>query len=107
MAVIVLSDRGLPSVKIFSRNLSKSGIGFICRRPFNKEERIAVSFEMPGQPAKLVLARTTFSRYVRGGVYEMGAEFIECVTDSNAEDRIPTHWLNAALQARLILAAKG
>jgi hypothetical protein len=105
MAVIVLAATGLPSIKIFSRNLSKSGIGFISRRPFNKEERVAVSFELPGQPAKLVLARTTFSRYVRGGVYEMGAEFIECITDTKGADRIPAHWLPSAAHPKPSMAA--
>jgi hypothetical protein len=105
MVVTVLSATGLPSVKIFSRNLSKSGIGFISKRPFNKGENVAVSFEMPNQPAKLVLARTTFSRYVRAGVYEMGAEFLECIADTKGVDRIPPHWLPSATHPKPSMAA--
>jgi hypothetical protein len=104
MDAIILSAPGLPWVKIFSRNLSTSGIGFIARRPFNRGERVAISFELPAQAPKLVLSRTTFSRYVGGGVHEMGAEFVECITDTKGPDRIPEHWVYEAPSAKAVHA---
>ena len=62
LRVLVLSDSEPAPLEAFSRNLSPSGIGFVSRRPFQREERIAVSLNVPGHPPKLVPLGVTFSR---------------------------------------------
>lgn len=95
MSLILLGSTGLPSLTVYSRNVSRSGIAFISRRPFAVGERVAITFGLPGQPHKLVLMVTTFSRYVRSGVHEVGGHFLEAVPDTKGRDRIPEHWLPA------------
>lgn len=96
MMAIVFHTTGPQEVKIFTRNISTSGVGFISRRPFKPEERVVIPFEVPGQTGKLVLAKLTFARYIPGGVYDAGAEFIECIPDPGGPDRIPEHWISGA-----------
>ena len=48
------------TMRIFTRNVSRSGVGFISRRPFKPQERIAIAFDVANQESKLVLARITF-----------------------------------------------
>jgi len=103
MTIILLSGINPSPVAVFSRNISASGMGFVCRRMFRPEERIAIPLRVPKLPAKLVLARTTFGRYIGSGFYEMGAEFLECVSDLHGENgtsRIPNHWLLGAGQVK-------
>ncbi|HEY4329067.1 MAG TPA: hypothetical protein VGN88_04970, partial [Phycisphaerae bacterium] len=81
LTVILLESSGGSSqntVEVVSRNISSSGIGFVCRRMFRPEERIAIILQIPEMPSKLILARITFGRYINGALYETGAEFLEC-----------------------------
>lgn len=100
MTVILLSATAPSPIGVFSRNISQSGLGFVSRRLFSREERIAISLHIPKLPSKLIFARVTFGRYVSAGLYEMGAEFLESVSDPKGEAHIPSHWLTAASQAR-------
>ena len=103
MTIILLSGINPAPVTVFSRNISSSGMGFVCRRMFRAEERIAIPLRVTKLPAKLVLARTTFGRYIGAGFYEMGTEFLECVSDARGESgisRIPNHWLLGAGHAK-------
>ena len=103
MTIILLSGISPTPVTVYSRNISASGMGFVGRRMFRPEERVAIPLRVPTLPAKLVLARTTFGRYIGGGFYEMGAEFLECVNDARGESgttRIPNHWLLGAGHAK-------
>ena len=103
MTAMLLASGGVTPIEIFSRNISCSGIGFVARRLFAAEERIALLLRFPKLPSKLLLARVTFGRYVRSGLYEMGAEFLECVNspaDAQIEAAIPHHWIMSAHQAR-------
>lgn len=81
------------SMRVYTRNLSRSGVAFVSRKLFKRGERVALSFKLQGQPAKLVLAEVTFCRYVRNALYEAGAQFVESIADSGCEDRIPGHWM--------------
>lgn len=90
------------SIRVFTRNISTSGLAFVCRRPFKSGERVAFSFHVPGQTPKLVLAKVSFVRYIRSGIYEMGAEFLESINDANDMHRIPHHW-HAAAKSREIV----
>ena len=99
MTIILLTGINPTPVTVFSRNISASGMGFVCRRMFRPEERVAIPLRVPKVPAKLVLARTTFGRYIGAGFYEMGVEFLECVADARGDSgvsRIPNHWLLGA-----------
>jgi hypothetical protein len=87
----VLSPGGNLGIQIFTRNISTSGIGFVSRRFCKVGENIALSFILPDRSPKLVLAHITFSRYVRAGLYEAGAEFAECISGEGERD-IPPHW---------------
>ncbi len=100
MTAILLASAGLPSIVLFSRNLSRSGIGFISRRPFSPGDQIGLSIHLPNQPHKLLLTKITFARYVRAGVYEIGATFIECIADFPGKNRIPHHWIPAVPRGR-------
>jgi hypothetical protein len=96
LTALVLVTVGQPSIHIFSRNISTCGIGFVSRRPFKIGEPIAISIRLGEQPSKLVLTKTTFCRYLRSGLYEMGGEFVESILDSTGKDRIPSRWLPSA-----------
>lgn len=96
MSAILLSEMSTTEVKIYSRNLSTSGIGFVSRRPFKTAERVAIPFEVNGNPGKLVLAKISFCRYIRAGMYTVGAEFIEAIADNHGRNRIPEHWMPGA-----------
>jgi hypothetical protein len=100
LTAILLSALNPSPVPIFSRNISISGIGFVSRRLFKSHERIAIKIEIADLPPRLLLAEVTFSRYVSGGLYEMGAEFLECVRGRSAS-RIPTHWMLNAGASRV------
>src|ERR1700743_1092763 len=52
---VLLSIENLPTIKIFSRNLSTSGIGFVSRRLFKPRERFVLVFPVPDELPKLVL----------------------------------------------------
>lgn len=108
MTVVLLTGIAPTPVDIYSRNISVSGMGFVCRRMFRAEERLALSLRIPKLPAKLLLARITFGRYIGGGLYEMGAEFLECVADTRAGEaggtnwvgRLPNHWVSGAVAGK-------
>jgi len=61
-----------------------------------------LSFADPKLPAKLLLARITFGRYIGGGWYEMGAEFFGVrgghagreAGGTNWVGRLPNHWVS-------------
>jgi hypothetical protein len=92
-ATVLGGPAGAP-MRIYTRNLSRSGMGFVSRRLFRKEERLAVLLKVQGQ-GKLVLAEITFCRYVRRGLYESGARFLEAVKEGEGEGQVPAHWGSA------------
>jgi hypothetical protein len=79
-------------VRIYTRNISRSGVGFVSRRMFKPNERLALSFQLPGHPPKIVLAQITFARYLRDALYESGARFLEAIADTAGLENIPAHW---------------
>ena len=95
MAVSLLSSNAPTTVEVYTRNISLAGFGFVSRRMFRKDERIALLLTFPSLPSKLILARITFVRYISNGLYEMGSEFLECVTDPKLPVKIPSHWSHA------------
>jgi len=98
--VMILSGAAPVPLEVYTRNLSLSGIGLMSRRLFQSEERIALLLKIPGRPAKLVFARVTFARYLRGGLYEVGAEFLERSSGSAREGEIPAQWIREAARQR-------
>jgi hypothetical protein len=92
LAATVLGGPALAPMRIYTRNVSRSGIAFLSRRLFAPGERLAIAFHLPNQPAKLVLAQVTFGRYVRQALYESGARFVESIPDVGGPDRFPAHW---------------
>jgi hypothetical protein len=101
LTVTVLSGIAPAPVEIFTRNISASGLGFVSRRLFHRNERLVISLRIPNLPGKMLLARVTFGRYVQGGIYEMGSEFLESVADPRGTAQIPNHWLAGAHQVRV------
>ena len=97
MTVNFLSGAGASPVDVFTRNLSISGIGFVSRRMFRTEERVAISLKIPKLPAKMILARITFGRYINNGLYETGAEFLECIADARGSGTVPKQWLTSVV----------
>ena len=95
MSAILLDKENHPRIRIFTRNISTSGIGFVSRRPFKPDERIAFDFNHPNAERKIIIAKVTFVRYVRKGMYEIGAEFLKAVRESEApsalRQKIPNH----------------
>jgi hypothetical protein len=85
---ILLNNEEKPQIKIFTRNISTAGLGFVCRRPFKMGERIAFYLQCLREERKIVVAQVTFVRYVRRGMYEMGAEFIQTVRESEATEAL-------------------
>jgi hypothetical protein len=88
----ILGDTNVTPLRIYTRNISRSGVAFLSRRSFKPGERLALTFHLPGQSPKLVLAQVTFTRYVRQALYESGARFLDAVPDTPGPDRIPSHW---------------
>jgi len=84
MSAFLLNHENHPSVRIFTRNISTSGLGFVSRRPFKLGESIAIPLKWPNDERKIIVAKITFVRYVRRGMYEMGAEFQQAVRESDA-----------------------
>ncbi|HVX83461.1 MAG TPA: PilZ domain-containing protein [Phycisphaerae bacterium] len=95
LQAIVIGTSGGAPLRIHSRNLSRSGIGFVSRRLFRRGERLVIVLRVPGHAGKLLLAEVTFCRYVRRALYESGARFIEAVPETPTEG-IPAHWTAAA-----------
>lgn len=89
--VIVLGVVNPAPVQVYTRNLSISGMGFVSRRMFKSNERVAIYLRAQGLASKLVLARVTFARYAGGGFYQMGAEFLDSIQD-RGNMRFPSHW---------------
>lgn len=95
--MIVLSNSAHPTLEVFTRNISTAGIGFVSRRLFKNGEYLTLEFSIPGSPPKLVLTHVTFCRYIKAGLYEVGAAFIEAVAVNPALiDPIPPHWAKMA-----------
>jgi len=99
--VILLSGPTPAPVEVYSRNISLSGLGFVSKRLFRRDERVAVVLRFGNLPTKLVLTRITFGRYVSEGLHEVGAEFLECIVDTKGKCDIPHRWVNAAHQAAI------
>ena len=97
LTMTALSATSRPTIQVFSRNISTAGIGFVGRRPFKSGEYLALEFQIPDHPAKLVLTQVTFCRYVKSAIYEVGVAFIEAITlDGSLVDPIPPHWMQIA-----------
>ncbi len=97
LTVHLLSDHNSPISQIYTRNVSTSGIGFVTKRVFKPKEYLAVSFQIGNHLPKLVLARVTFCRYVKGALHESGAAFVESITENTTlVDKIPPHWAQMA-----------
>lgn len=85
-------------VNVVSRSISASGIGFVGRRMLRQNERVAIAVHLPQVPARLILGRIAFCRYLKAGLYEMGAEFLATVPDPTRRGEIPRHWLYPSLK---------
>jgi hypothetical protein len=106
LEVHLLSNHNRPTSQIYTRNVSTSGIGFVTRRVFKPKEFLAFSFRIANHAPKLVLARVTFCRYVKGALHESGAEFIESTVENpHLEDKIPPNWVQLAQPKILIPTA--
>jgi hypothetical protein len=90
----VLCNTGNLRVTIYTRNISTAGIGFVGRRVWKVGERVALSFNLPEKPVKLVLCKITFCRYVRSGLYEAGAQFLECRVSPD-DGKVPSEWTHS------------
>jgi hypothetical protein len=93
IGAILLAANNQTLVKIYSRDLSTAGIGFVTRRCCSAGEQFALPFDVRGMPPKLVLARITFCRYIRAGLYTVGAKFVEAIPNADRQNRVPEHWL--------------
>ena len=100
LSVLLLTGMTPSTVEAFSRNISVSGIGFVSKRMFRRDEYISVPLRFANLPGKLILAKITFGRYLRAGLYEMGAEFHETVSNAKGNARLPDHWITLANAAR-------
>lgn len=96
LPVMLLGQAGMPSVPMHTRNISTSGIGFLSKRVFKKGEVIGVHLLAGHRISKLMLCRVTFCRYVRSGLHEVGAEFVEARPVFGGVPRIPTTWIEQA-----------
>lgn len=100
LKVILISGDNHVPLDVFTRNISASGISFLSRRLFHEDEHVALALRIPGRGGKLIHARTTFARYLREGVHEVGVEFLECIADPAGTAEVPRAWVIAAAAAR-------
>lgn len=92
---------GCPSIVVYTRNISTRGIGCVSRRPFRQGEYIALDIDVVPSLAKVILCQVTFSRYLREGLYEVGAEFQEAVARAellaeSLKGEMPPRWIKLA-----------
>lgn len=96
--VYLLGLPNVPRVKVHTRNISVSGIAFLCKRSFPDGMYVATQLESNGLvTGKMLLTKVRFCRYVRQGHFQVGAEFAEAV-DGGPEE-IPNRWIDRAVQA--------
>lgn len=90
----IFTSMTLPRVQIVTRNLSTSGLGFVSRREFRVGELIAIHLNVEKNPIRLILGAAAFCRYLRGGLYDVGVEFLEA--SKPGRTRIPSAWMQRA-----------
>ena len=94
---ILIENPALAQIGVYTRNISMSGMGFISSRPFRPSELMAIHVHVGHQPGKVILCRTMFCRYIRGGFYEVGVAFEEAAPGQAEVVRIPNTWLARAV----------
>ena len=93
--VYLLGLPNVPRVKVHTRDISVSGIAFLCKRSFPEGMYVATLLE--GASMKILLTKVRFCRYVRQGHFQVGAEFVEAV--DGGREKIPNRWIDRAAQA--------
>ena len=101
--ITLLSSQVMPVMQVHTRNLSVSGMGFVSRREFHKEEYLVIHLNVPNHPLRLLLGRTMFCRYLCGGLHEVGLEFQDVAKPGDA--KIPTAWA-AKIQGAVLRPAR-
>ena len=85
-----------------TRNLSRSGLGILIKRVFNKSEPVEVQVQLPRQPMMYMGGVAQFSRYAGRGYYELGIA-LKCVGKSPIFSDDPNvalatqEWISTAL----------
>jgi hypothetical protein len=93
------TQNGSPWIHVYSRNLSTSGLGFLTRALFYKNQHLVISHELNENVPLLVLCRVCYCRTIDLGIQEVGLTFVEVRADPERKREIPTGWLSQVLQS--------
>jgi hypothetical protein len=99
---VLLRVPGHPTMRIQSTDSSTHGMGFNAPRAFLENELLAVKLRFSNRPGKLVLCRARYCRPLPGGLFHIGAEFLEAISLPlpPAPCQIPQKWLLRAAGGR-------
>ncbi len=83
--------------KMFPRDVSRSGIGFLSRRPFKPSERFVITLPHPSGIERVLLCKTVFCRYTSKSMHEIGAMFEATITAPRGKGKIPIEWVEKSI----------
>jgi hypothetical protein len=95
LIVTLLAHSAQPQMRIDTKDITSTGMGFISRRYFPVNEYFAVLMRFANGPGKLILCRTAFCRPAKPGMHHTGAEFIQAITPT-ASGKFPPRWIELA-----------
>jgi hypothetical protein len=99
---VLIGLSGHPKVRIFTRNISTGGLGFLTYREFHKGEYVVLPLGLPGGRTKLCFVLAQFVRYISGGLYEVGVEFLAANdVEPKAPYSVPHEWIMTARSSSL------
>jgi hypothetical protein len=96
-AMMVTSLPGKTHCKVFPRDISRSGIGFLSRRSFKVGELFVVVLSHTLGTERALLSRAVFCRYTSQSMYEIGAAFESTIVAPAGKSEIPPAWVERAL----------
>jgi len=91
----LLGPHSLPQVRLYTRNISTTGLGFLCHRNFEPGDLLAIHLTLDQPVDKLVLGQVMFSRPADAGMYESGVRFEDAVIFERPV-RVPRAWVKRA-----------
>ena len=95
LVAIVLNDPAHRRIPIETVDLTDQGIGFFSPHGFIPGDYFAVRLHQEAMPSKLLLCQTMYAHKKRGGLYRIGAQFLESIP-SESDLEIPVEWSRRA-----------
>ena len=91
--VILIGQSHLPEVPVTLHDMSIGGVGMFSKRPIPPGTPIVLPLHVAGDASKLLLCDVKTCRYSHGGLYFVGAEFVQSYPDAQREGKVPRMWI--------------